>query len=69
VSVNGTHVEPRHIRMTASFESQASKMVIDACQGLSPDEQHKILRRVIDAAYRSELEIQKLQEVLNGSRN
>lgn len=55
--------------MTASFESQASQMVIDACNGLSPDEQHKILRRVIDAAYRSELEIQKLSEVLNGIRD
>lgn len=67
--VNGVEAAPRHIRMTASFESQASQMVIDACQGLSPDEQHKILRRVIDAAYRSELDIQKLSEVLNGCRN
>lgn len=44
-------------------------MVIDACQGKEPQEQHKILRKVIDAAYRSEIEVQKLKEILDGCRN
>ena len=44
-------------------------MVIDACQGKEPQEQQKILRKVIDAAYRSEIEVQKLKEILDGCRN
>jgi transcriptional regulator NrdR family protein len=58
-----------HYRMTASFESQASQMVVDACKDKEPQEQHKILRKVIDAAYHSEIEMQKLKEILDGCRN
>ena len=56
-------------RMVGSDEFEASRTVMQALTGKSPDVQTKVLCRVIDAAYRSELDMTRLKEILDGCRN
>ena len=58
-----------HYRMVGSDEKQASRMVKEALAGKPTEEASKVLERVIDAAYRSEMDMDKLKGILNGGGN
>ncbi len=55
-----------HYRMTLTNEFQASRMVEEACANRSDAEAAALIKRVIDAAYKSEMDMQRLKEILNG---
>lgn len=58
-----------HYRMVGSDEHEASRAVLDALRGKEPDVQTEILCKVIDAAYRSEMDMKRLKEILDGCRH
>lgn len=53
-------------RMTGSNEYEASRTVQEALQNKPIDEAARVIARVIDAAYRSEQDMVRLKEILNG---
>ena len=55
-----------HYRMKGSNEYEASRTVQEALQGKPIEEAAKVIARVIDAAYRSEQDMIRLKEILDG---
>ena len=58
-----------HYRMVGSDEHQASRMVKEALVGKPPEVASKVIERVIDAAYKSEMDMDKLKGILHGFGN
>ncbi len=55
-----------HYRMTLTNEYQASRLVEEACAHRSVNDAAALVKKVIDAAYRSEQDMERLKEILNG---
>ncbi len=53
-----------HYRMTLTNEFQASRMVEEACANRSDQAAATLIKKVIDAAYRSEQDMERLREIL-----